>query len=165
MKSIFNKNIKKYYIIILLFIIVSILFLTNNIKNKFSFIEPLANNLSLASFSDNKKKADQYSANNIYVNNNSVPKHYTSEQEKQNAIGGLNIAKKNINKLTDFLTPIKNSLEYDTEPFSNNNRNYVDPNINNPCSACNHGGTTGGASIADQTCMIQCNLKGANGID
>ena len=164
MKSIFNKNIKKYYIIILLFIIGAILFLTNNIKNLLLIIEPLTNSLSSNSFRYLKNRADEHKANNVYVNNNDIPKHYTSEQEKLQAIGGLNVATENVNNFKEILTSIKNSLEYNTETFSNNNRNYVDPNINNPCSACNHGGTTGGASIVDQTCMINCNLNGANGI-
>ena len=137
MKTIFNKNIKKYYIIILLFIIVSILFLTNNIKNLLLIIEPLTNTLSTVSSSDLKNSSDQYKANNIDVETKPVSGSLTSEQEVQQITSIFNVASNKINKFKTFLTPIQNSLEY--EGFSNNNRNNVDPNINNPCSECNHG--------------------------
>lgn len=163
MKSIFNKNIKKYFIIILLFIIGGILFLTNNIKNLLLIIEPLTNSLSTTSSSNISNTANNFRANNINIDTEPTSTNLTPEQEVQEITSISNVAGNKINKLKENLIPIQNSLEH--EGFSNNNRNNVDPNIDNPCLECNHGGTTGGASIADQSCLALCNLKGANGID
>ena len=156
MKSLFNKNIKKYYIIILLLIIGFSLFFTNNIKNLLLNIEPLENKLA-PSADTITASANQYKKNNIVVDNSQPPRDLTPKQEIAEATSIPNNAIEKGKKLSSFLIKIRNNLE--TEPFSNNNSNNK-----NPCSACNHGGSTDGASIADDTCLTLCMLKGANGI-
>ena len=165
MKSIFNKNIKKYYIIILLFIIGLSLLLTNNINNFLLNIESFKgiqkykdNKLTQISCKDQKNIAKTFEKNKTYPNSECYTGKTTSDEEKKQAINSvssftdkINLIKKPINNLADNLQSFRN--------IENFNNRKIDA-----CSKCDDQTSisNSGAAISNTSCEALCELNSLN---